>query len=175
MAEGTSMTGIALYEMASQYRQLAERLASLDLDAATVADTIESTGIVDDIAQKATGLEMVARTIEMHNPAIDAEIDRLKALKMHRQKAAAGLREYLKHHMQATGITKLESPLFRIALQNNPPSVDVFESGLIPGDFWVQPEIPSKVIDKKAIAKAIKAGEDVPGARLVQGQRLAIS
>jgi hypothetical protein len=169
------MTGVALYTLADQYKQLAERLSSMDLDAQTVADTIEASGLTDEIAEKAAGIEMVARTLEMHNPAIDAEIERLSALKKHRQKTAAGLREYLKTHMQATGITKIEAPLFKIRLQNNPPSVDVFESGLIPIEFMTVPPVPEAVPDRKAIAAALKAGTDVPGCRLTQGQRLAIS
>jgi hypothetical protein len=169
------MTGVALYALADQYKQLAERLASMDLDAQTVADTIEASGLTDEIAEKATGIEMVARTLEMHNPAIDAEIERLTALKKHRAKAAAGLREYLKDNMIATGIQKIEAPLFKIRLQNNPPSVDVFEPGLIPLEFMYQPPQPDAYPDRKAIAAEIKAGKEVPGARLTQGQRLAVS
>ena len=120
------MTGVALYTLAGQYQQLAERLSNMDLDAETVADTIEASGLVDDIAAKATGIEMVARTMEQYTPTIDAEIERLTALKKHRQKAAAGLRAYLLHNMQASGITKLESPLFKMALRDNPPAVDVY-------------------------------------------------
>jgi hypothetical protein len=169
------MTGIALYALADQYKQLAERLSSMDLDAQTVADTIEASGLTDEIAEKATGIEIVARTLEMHNPAIDAEIERLTALKKHRQKAAAGLREYLKTHMIATGIQKIEAPLFKIGLRNNPPSVDVFEADLVPLEYMVQPETPPMAPDRKAIAKAIKEGKDVPGARLTQTQRLQVS
>ena len=168
------MTGIALFEMTAQYRQLAEQLSNLDLDATTVADTIEASGIVDDIAQKATGIEMIARTMEMHNPAIDAEIERLKALKLHRVKAALGLREYLRNNMQAAGILKLESPLFKIRLQNNPPSVDVFEPGLIPESLMTKPIAPPPQPNKEAIKAEINAGRDVPGAKLVQTQRLVV-
>lgn len=169
------MTGVALYALADQYKQLAERLASLDLDAQTVADTIEASGLTDEFAEKATGIEIVARTLEMHTPAIDAEIERLTALKKHRQKTAAGLREYLKTHMLATGITKIDAPLFKIQLQNNPPSVDVFEPDLIPLEFMVQPETPPMTPNRKAIAKAIKEGKDVQGCRLTQTQRLVVS
>lgn len=169
------MTGVALYALADQYKQLAERLASMDLDAQTVADTIEASGLTDEIAEKATGIEMVARTLEMHNPAIDVEIERLTALKKHRAKTAAGLREYLKDNMIATGIQKIDAPLFKIRLQNNPPKVDLFEPGLIPLEYMEQPEAPPPYADKAAIAKALKDGKEVPGARLVQGQRLAIS
>jgi hypothetical protein len=169
------MTGVALYALADQYKQLADRLSSMDLDAQTIADTIEASGITDEIAEKATGIEIVARTLEMHNPAIDAEIERLTALKKHRQKAAAGLREYLKTHMQATGILKIEAPLFKIRLQNNPPAVDVFEQDLIPLEYMVQPETPPMSPNRKAIAAAIKEGKEVPGCRMTQTQRLAVS
>lgn len=169
------MTSVALYNLVGQYHQLAEKLSAMDLDPATIADTIESTGITDEIAVKAQGYEMVARTLEMHAPAIDAEIERLTALKKQRQNAAKGLRDYLKAQMQAAGITKLESPLFKIALQNNPPAVDVYEPGLIPAEFMKQKPPPPPEVDKTAIKDAIKAGREVPGAKLSQGQRLAIS
>jgi hypothetical protein len=169
------MTGVALYEMAAGYRQLLNTLSEGDFDAQTIADTVEASGIVDDIAQKAAGIEMVARTMEMHTPALEAEIERLTALKKRRQAAAKGLRDYLRSNMQAVGITKLESPLFVIKLQNNPPSVDVFEPGLIPAEYMTQPKPPEPAPNKTAIAAAIKAGQDVPGAKLSQSQRLVVS
>lgn len=166
---------IALYEMTAQYRALLDTLSDGDFDAQTIADTVEASGIVDEIAQKATGVEMVARTLEMHNPALDAEIERLTALKKRRTAAAKGLREYLRTNMQAMGIQKLESPLFSLKLQNNPPSVDVFQPELVPGDLMVYPEAPPAYPDKKEIAKRLKAGEDVQGCRLSQSQRLVVS
>lgn len=169
------MTGIALYEMAAGYRQLLNTLSEGDFDAQTIADTVEASGIVDDIAQKAAGIEMVARTMEMHTPALDAEIERLTALKKRRQAAAKGLRDYLRSNMQAMSITKLESPLFVIKLQNNPPSVDVFEPGLIPSEFMRQKPPPPAEPDKTLIGAALKLGKDVPGAKLAQSQRLVVS
>ena len=46
----------ALYELTSQYRQLAERLSEGDFDAQTISDTIEASGIVDDLQTKAQGV-----------------------------------------------------------------------------------------------------------------------
>ena len=169
------MTSVALYNLTGQYLQLANQLADLDLDATTVADTIEASGLTDDIAQKATGIEMVARSMEMHTPAIEAEIARLGALKSQRQKKAQGLRDYLKSNMQAAGITKLESPLFKIALQNNPAAVEIYEPGLIPSEFMKTPEPPPPAPDKAAIKNALKAGIEVQGARLTQGVRLVVT
>jgi hypothetical protein len=171
------MNDLKLYEISGQYRQLAERLADLDLDATTVADTIEASGLTDALQEKAQGVELVARAAEMHCPAIDAEIARLQALKARRQKIAQGLRDYLKLNMEAAGIERIDSPLFCLSIKKNPPAVEVLEEMDVPTAFWVQP--PPKVqdprIDKKAVAAAIKAGQDVPGARLVQHTRLEVA
>ena len=165
---------IKLYELSWSYRQLAERLADMDLDATTVADTIEASGLSDDIAQKATGVEMIARSFEMHVPAIDGEIARLQTLRSSRVKKAQGLRDYLVFNMQAAGISKIESPLFNIRLQDNPPSVDIYELGLVPSEYMKTPTAPPPAPDKTAIKAAIKAGAEIPGCKLTQSVRLVV-
>jgi len=169
------MSGVALYSLTTQYRQLLDTLSEGDFDAVTVADTIEASGLTDDIAAKASGIEMVARSLTAHCPAIDAEIIRLTALKRQRENAAAGLRAYLLHNMQASGITKLESPLFKISVRDNPSKLDVFEPDLVPEKFWIQPALPPKAIDNAALKAALKVDDNIPGARLTTGQRLAIA
>ena len=167
----------ALYVIANEYMALAEKLADLDLDAATVADTIEASGLVDDLTTKAQNIEHVARSAEAHNLAIDAEIARLQALKAHRVKVAAGLRNYLLDNMQRVGIERIDCQLFQISIRKNPPSVDVFDTINLPSEFMVVPE-PKPVSaqpDKAAIKKALQAGMEVTGARLVQGVRLNIT
>ena len=167
----------ALYTLVGQYRQLAERLADLDLDAATVADTIEAAGLTDALQDKAQGVEMVARAAEVHVPAIDAEIARLQALKAHRQKIAQGLRDYLLANMQAAGIERITCPLFTLSVKRNPPAVEVLDPLEVPAQFWVTPEPrpPGLRIDKAAVKAAIKAGVDVPGCRMVHGARLDVA
>lgn len=171
------MTELKLYEISGQYRALAERLADLDLDAATVADTIEASGLTDALQDKAQGVELVARAAEVHVPAIDAEIERLLALKARRQRIAAGLREYLRTHMEAAGVQRVECPLFCLSLKKNPPAVEVLDDRQVPAGFWVTPppKVPEARIDKKAVAAAIKAGQEVPGCKLVQGTRLEVA
>lgn len=167
----------ALYAITNEYLALAEKLADGDFDAQTIADTIEASGITDELAVKAQGIEHVARGAEAHNLAIDAEIARLQALKAHRVKVAAGLRVYLLDNMQRAGIEKIECPLFSISIRKNPPSVEILDQLSLPEKYMVTPEPkpPVAAPDKKAIAAALKAGEEVTGARLVQGVRLNIA
>lgn len=166
----------ALYNISSQYLQLAETLADGDFDLATIDDTIEASGLIDEFADKAQALEFVARGALAHNPAIDAEVARLLALKAKRESIAAGVRKYLLDNMQRTGITKLTCPLFSISIANNPPATDVYDPLSLPSWYMRTPEPkpPVAVPDKATIKADLLLGKDVPGAKLVQSQRLVV-
>ena len=163
-------TSLKLYELSNQYLQLAHQLADLDLDAQTVADTIEASGLTDEFTAKAQGIEMVCRELTKDVPAIEAEIKRLKALKEHRERVADGLHDYLKFHMSQTGIQKIEAPLFSISLRTNPPSVDVFDEAQVPNEFLV----PKYTVSKTLLKEAMASGREIPGARMTRTTRIAI-
>ena len=161
----------ALYDLAGAYKQLADRLATMDLDAETVADTIEASGLTDEISTKAQGVLMVAKSAEQYLPAIEAEIARLTALKKRHERIAAGLRDYLKVNMQQAGIERIACPLFDVSIRTNPAAVEVFDEAQVPNALLrVKYEV-----DKAAIKAELKAGREVAGCRLVQGTRLVVS
>lgn len=165
-----------LFNLANEYLQLAERLAECDFDPQTVADTIESSGIIDELAIKAQNLEYVARAALANHAVIDSEIERLQELKAKRDKIAKSLRDYLKDNMQRCGIDRLDCPLFSISVRKNPPAVDVFDLVSLPKEYWTKPEPkpPVPAPDKAAIKLALQAGKEVTGARLVQSTRLDV-
>ena len=162
----------ALYLIAQEYRAAAELLADLDLDAQTVADTLDS--ISGELEQKSVAVAMFARNLE----ATAEQIKQAEAAMATRRKAlenrADSLKRYLLGAMQTTGITKVECPYFKLSVRDNPPAVDVFDATQVPAEFMVTPPPPPAAPDKSAIKAAIKAGQDVPGCRLTQGQRLEI-
>lgn len=164
----------ALYDLAGAYKQLADRLATMDLDAETVADTIEASGLTDEISTKAQGVLLVAKSAEQYLPAIEAEIARLIALKKRHEHIAGRLRDYLKQNMEAAGIERIDCPLFAVSLRKNPASVEVFDEKQVPANYWHTPE-PKPSIIKSAVAAELKAGREVAGCRLVQGTRLVVS
>lgn len=161
-----------LYELAHAYRDDAAKLADLDLDDQTLTDTME--GMAGELEVKATNTAFVIRNIEASAAAIkDAEAQmaaRRKAL----ENRAARIKDYLLSNMIVAGIQKIECPYFKLSVRENPPAVEVYEPGLIPAEFMRQPEPPPPSIDKTAIKEAIKAGQDVPGAKLTRGVRLEI-
>lgn len=166
----------ALYNISAQYLELANKLADGDFDLATIEDTIEASGIVDEFKNKAQALEFVARGATAHHSAIDAEIARLTALRARRDGVAAGVRKYLLDNMQRTGITKIECELFLISIQNNPVAVEVFDPLSLPAEFMRTPEPkpPVAAPDKAAIKAALQAGQEIPGCKLTQSDRLVV-
>lgn len=161
-----------LYDVAAEYRQACEVLADLDLDPQTVADTLESLG--GDLEVKAANVVGFTRNLEALAVAIKAEEERLSARRKAVEKRAASLAAYTLSCMQHAGVQKIEGPRFKISVRDNPPAVDVFDAAQVPAEFMRQPEPPPPSPDKTAIKAAIKAGKEVPGARLTQSQRLAV-
>lgn len=162
----------ALYQLTAEYRAAAERLQDLELDDQTIADTLE--GMAGELTTKATNVACVVRNLESFAEQIkqaeEAMAKRRKAL----ENRAAAVRRYLMDNMQACNITKIESPFFIVAIRDNPPAVVIDDPGQIPCNLYNYPEAPPPTPDKKAIAAALKSGEDVPGAHLERGKRLDI-
>jgi len=166
----------SLYQLTASYRALLDTLADGDFDAATISDTIEASGIVDDMQDKAQGYEYVARSLEAETPAMMAEIERLQARIASRAKSAQALRESLLTHMRGAGLDKIESAMFTFSVRKNPHSVEISDAAALPPIYWhlPEPKPPVAAPDKKKIIEALKAGGDVPGARLSFSTRLEI-
>ena len=78
--------------------------------------------------------------------------------------------------MRGLAMDKLESAMFTFSVRKNPPAVEVLDPAALPLSFWRTPEPkpPVAAPDKAAIKTALQAGEEVPGARMVQGLKLVI-
>ncbi len=168
------MTALTLFQIAAEYRHITDVLMDSGVDEQTLTDTLE--GEAWPLELKAQNYGFVIRNLESLATNIkEAEkqmADRRKSI----EKRAAALAERLKTGLEIAGVSKLETPHFALTIKKNPPSVDVWDEKQIPAEFWSTPEPvpPVAVPDKKAIAEAIKAGKDVPGAQLAQGTRLDI-
>lgn len=166
------MTALSLYAIAAEHRQMVDRLMDSTDDAQTIADTLEAESYPLEV--KAQNVAYAVKNLEATATAIKAAEQDMAARRKAIENRAAHIREYLKTCMEIANVSKIECPHFALTIKNNPPSVDVFEPALIPAEFMVTPEPPPAAPDKKAIAVALKAGRDVPGAVLAQGKRLEI-
>lgn len=162
---------IKLYEAADAVRAL---LDQMDPETGELPEGFEDASAL--VAQKSQAVaayildtEAQAQMVEDHAKALMA---RVKAARNNMQR----LREYLQFHMAASGVLSIKSDdgtFFAKLEQARDEAIDVFDLAQLPPDYMR--EIPAKQEpDKTLIKKAIKAGYEVPGARIVAKDRLTI-
>ena len=151
-----------LHELTSDVLALQQE----DLPEDVLADTLEA--LQGEFEDKGQALGAVVQNIE-------AEIDALKAHKATidqkiktRTNKIAWLKNYLRENMVASGIDKIECPLFTVTCRKPSKVVVIDDEDLVPDDYMNVKVTTTP--DKKAIAAALKEGEDIPGCRLADGQ-----
>ncbi|MBU9534602.1 siphovirus Gp157 family protein [Burkholderia multivorans] len=166
------MTALTLYALAGEYKEAADKLAEMDLDEQTISDTLES--LSGDLEAKATNTIMLVRNLEATAEQIKTAEKAMAERRKVFEARAARIRQYVMDTMIFAGIQKIECPLFKIAIRDNPPSVVIDDEKQIPQAYLTDPLPPPRAPDKKLIAQAIKDGHEVPGAHLERGQRLEV-
>jgi len=161
-----------LYQLTGERLALQNKLQELNFDETTIADTLE--GESTAINAKIEDYGYVIKNLRAPALSIAEEIKRLQERQKAFDKQADRVEQWLFANMQQAGITKVECPAFTIAIQNNPPSVQITDESLIPSDYMRQPAPPPPAPDKTLIKKAIQDGYEVPGCSLTQSQRLVI-
>ena len=128
------------------------------------------------VVQKAVATVAYLVESTVQTDAVEAYAKDLLAKVKSQRKRADWLRRYLAEHMKATGITSIadDRHIFSATLAiARDKSVEIFDSEQIPEEFLRK--VPATLEpDKRAIADALGAGLDVPGARLVVKDRLTI-
>lgn len=166
------MTAITLYEIAAEYRHMVAALLATDADAQTVADTIEGESFPLEV--KAQNVAYAIKTLQANADAIKGAEAEMEKRRKSMENRAQNIRDYLLTCMEVAGVQKIECPHFAIKIANNPASVVIEDERQLPADYLRVPETPPPSPDKKLIGDALKAGQDVPGARLARGKRLDI-
>lgn len=152
----------ALHELTGQYLALAN---DDELPPQAISDTLES--IEGDIRQKAISLASWVLDIDLDIEKIDSAMNRLAIRKKQVVARNDSLKDYLQRNMEASGITKIQCPLFTITLVAGRESVAISNESIIPDEFLNVKTVITP--DKIAIAKALKEGQTVEGATMQRG------
>lgn len=166
------MSNISLYELTQDYRQALDVLTDPenDLPAEVIADTLE--GLQGTLEDKAIAVAQFFKNLEATAVAIRDAEQRMNQRRKAIENRVASLKTYLKESMESCGITIIESPWFTLSIAKNPAAVDILDENSLPDEFVEI--VTTRKIDKTSIKKAIESGEEVPGAVLTRGTRLAI-
>ena len=157
-----------LYEITQEALYLSKLLETEEL-----TPELEEALIInqDQLQAKAVNYAKVIANYQAESDAIDQEIKRLKAMKDSREKKIEWLKESVKKAMLVSGIEKVESPLFKLSVRRSEAvEVDLVEA--LPNAFQNVKNVVTA--DKVAIKEAIKRGENITGARLVENFNLQI-
>jgi len=166
------MSNLSLYQLSGNYLEALDFLTdpAADLPAEVINDTLEA--LSGELEDKAVNVAKFLRNMETAAEAIKAAEAEMAKRRKALESRVKWLKDYLKGNMEACGISKIECPYFKIAIQKNPATVNILDENAIPDQFKEQ--VITWKINKAAIKDAIKAGETVPGAELSSGTRLAI-
>jgi len=157
-----------LYEITRE----AQELAFL-LEADELTPQLEAMLVInqDQLQAKAGNYAKVIANIQSDSDAIDQEIKRLKAMKDSKDRAITRLKDALREAMLVSTIDKIESPLFKLSLRRSESvEVDIVEA--LPSQFVNIKNVVTA--DKVAIKEAIKRGENITGARIIENFNLQI-
>jgi len=124
-----------------------------------------------NLADKSDELLKACKNIELFNQGVDAEIERLQALKDARNKQVSTIKELIKNAMEDAGLKTLGLPKFKLTVAKTPPRVVIENEALVPADYWITKEVNS--IDKKLLKEALR-NCTIEGARLETSTTLRI-
>jgi hypothetical protein len=157
-----------LYQLTQEAQYLAVLLETEELTPELEAELLINQ---EQLQSKGINYAKVIANYQSESDQIDAEIKRLKTMKESRDKKVTWLTESLKKAMLVSGIEKIDSPLFKISLRRSEAvEVPVVES--LPKFYQNIKTVVTA--DKMAIKEAIKKGENVFGARLIENFNLQI-
>lgn len=158
---------LTLYHIATEVKEILHAEEWTDETEAALASLEMS------LETKADACAAYIANIDGFIAAAKAEEERIAARRKVAENRAEQIKDYLFRCLKACERTKIEAGTRTISIAKNPPSVVVDEESVIPARFFtIIPE--TMKLDRKAVGAALKAGEDVPGCHLHQGERLAI-
>jgi hypothetical protein len=158
---------VKLYEISQNYLQLLDMADQMDQE--VFLDTLAS--IEEVLEDKVEHVAKFIRSLEADVEILKAEEKRLADKRKVLENKITGVKEYLQHEMEFAGIDKVKRATVTVSIQANPPSVDVLDESVIPSDYMVpQPDR----IDKKALLKALKEGEEIEGCEIKQSRGIRI-
>lgn len=142
------------------------------------ADEEELKGYMDTISlereAKLEGYAMVIKNLDSDNAGIKAEEERLAKRRKYNENAIARMKERMAETLEtvepdAKGVKRLKTEKFTFSFRKS-TSVQIENDDVIPPQF-IKVE---KTISRSELAKALKAGEHIEGAQLIENQSLSI-
>ncbi|HFQ6441030.1 TPA: siphovirus Gp157 family protein [Listeria monocytogenes] len=155
-----------LYSIQGKYQQLLNLAEQLDPE--LLKDTLES--IDDELETKAENVAFVIKELEGQSLILEKETKRLAERKNTINNNVKRLKQSLFDAMITANKQKIKTNLFTLDIRKNPPSLIVEDESKLLNYLIEQP----KKLDKTKLGNDLKKGIEVPGAKIIQTERLQI-
>lgn len=157
-----------LYELSQNYKNLEELLDNPDIAEEVIKEALSE--LDEEWETKAENLAKLIKSFDVDVKGLKEEEQRLASRRKSLENRIANLKTYIEDNMKAVGKDKIKGKVFTLAIQNNPPSVEIVDDFKIPEKYFVV----KKEIAKKEILNDLKQGIEVPGAQINQTASLRI-
>ena len=127
--------------------------------------------IAVELNNKSNNIVYAIKNLEGNNAAIDAEIERLQALKKRNSSNIEKVKSNILWFMQQNNVETIKTDLATFSKRRS-ESTDIENIELIPQEFITIKQTFTP--DKTAIKKAIKEGREVAGAKVITNYSLQI-
>ena len=127
--------------------------------------------IAIELEKKSNNIIYAIKNLESNNVAIDAEIERLKAIKERNLKNVDSIKNHILNFMKNNNIDKIQTDLATFSLRKS-KSTQIDNIEQIPSEFITVKQTFQP--DKTAIKKAIESGKEVAGASIIENVSLQI-
>ncbi|EMK1191613.1 siphovirus Gp157 family protein [Listeria monocytogenes] len=155
-----------LYSIQGKYQQLLNLAEQLDPE--LLKDTLES--IDDELETKAENVAFVIKELEGQSLILEKETKRLAERKNTINNNVKRLKQSLFDAMITANKQKIKTNLFTLDIRKNQPSLIVEDESKLLNYLIEQP----KKLDKTKLGDDLKKGIEVPGAKIIQTERLQI-
>lgn len=157
-----------LYQITQEIQEIAYQLEEGEL-----TPELENKLIISqtELQEKAINYGYAIKSVEDDVTAISDEIKRLQAMKSSKQNAIDRMKEAISTAMWVNGIEKVTSPTLNLSFRKS-ESVEVDDVKFLIDKYVIETVTFSP--DKTAIKKAIKSGENIKGAWIIENYNLQI-
>ena len=158
-----------LYKLTDNYAKAIRAIESMveagELSAETAADTLE--GLQGELKDKAINVALHIKNLRSDLAQLEDAKNSFDARIKAAEASLAFYEQYLDANMQKSGLVELKTPEVLVKYKKLPAIVDI--TGEVPEPF--QRVIPEKrEPDKRAIGEALKAGQVLDFAALIEGR-----
>lgn len=164
----------SLYILAADLEAMRRQLIENGADDQTIADTLDGEAL--DFDNKILACAYAKKDLEAIAEGRKEAVREMQEATRKAEDQAERLGKYMLEAMLKVDRPSIPGRHFNVEIKGKTQSVIIDDPASVPSFYCRTPEpkAPTPVIDKKAIADAIKQGAVVPGAKLDNGKRLVI-